>query len=137
MARQPVVRVVVDASVLVAIAFNEESAEQLEARLAGATVHAPMLLKYELAQAAVTKARRDKTRASEFMRMLAAALDGRRRIRWHEVNPTDVALLASVTGLSAYDAAYMWLAGSLGAELVTLDKKLAAATGFEVESIPQ
>jgi predicted nucleic acid-binding protein len=35
--------------------------------------------------------------------------------------------MAKATGLSAYDASYLWLAGTLDADLVTLDKKLAAA----------
>jgi predicted nucleic acid-binding protein len=35
--------------------------------------------------------------------------------------------LAVMTGLSAYDASYLWLARRLGAELVTLDKQLAKA----------
>ena len=35
--------------------------------------------------------------------------------------------LAEATGLTAYDASYLWLARSLGGELVTLDLKLAAA----------
>ena len=39
---------------------------------------------------------------------------------------TDVVLIAQATGLTAYDASYVWLAGSLGADLVTLDKQLAA-----------
>jgi len=30
--------------------------------------------------------------------------------------------LAATTGLTAYDASYLWLAGQLGAELVTLDR---------------
>jgi predicted nucleic acid-binding protein len=33
--------------------------------------------------------------------------------------------LATATDLSVYDASYLWLARSLGAELVTLDRKLA------------
>ena len=35
--------------------------------------------------------------------------------------------LAERTGLTAYDASYLWLARELKAELVTLDRKLAAA----------
>ena len=35
--------------------------------------------------------------------------------------------LAATTGLTAYDASYLWLARQLGAELVTLDKQLAKA----------
>jgi hypothetical protein len=35
--------------------------------------------------------------------------------------------LAAATGLTAYDASYLWLARELGAELVTLDRRLANA----------
>ncbi|WP_254065926.1 type II toxin-antitoxin system VapC family toxin [Acidisoma sp. L85] len=35
--------------------------------------------------------------------------------------------LASETGLTAYDASYLWLARQLKAELVTLDRQLAHA----------
>lgn len=35
--------------------------------------------------------------------------------------------LAETTGLTAYDASYLWLAQQLGAGLVTLDKQLAKA----------
>ncbi len=35
--------------------------------------------------------------------------------------------LAAATGLTAYDASYLWLARQLGAELVTLDRQLARA----------
>ena len=128
-------RVVVDSSVLSAIAFSEKGSERLAERLAGASLHAPVLLKYEMTQVAVTKARKDRSTAPQIFDRLRTVLDRRRGIHWHDVSPTDVALLASVTGLSAYDATYMWLAGSLGADLITFDKKLAAAAGFEVESM--
>ena len=36
-------------------------------------------------------------------------------------------MLANATGLTAYDASCLWLAASLGADLVTLDRRLAAA----------
>ena len=35
--------------------------------------------------------------------------------------------LALATGLTAYDASYLWLTRKLGAELVTLDQQLARA----------
>lgn len=38
-----------------------------------------------------------------------------------------VASLALETGLTAYDASYLWLAKQLRVELVTLDKQLARA----------
>jgi predicted nucleic acid-binding protein len=39
--------------------------------------------------------------------------------------------LAETSGLTAYDASYLWLAQRLGGELVTLDRQLAAAAGAE------
>jgi hypothetical protein len=38
-----------------------------------------------------------------------------------------VLTLAAATGLTAYDASYLWLARRLGAKRVTLDRQLAAA----------
>ena len=91
---------------------------------------APELLRFELASTAVKKARRHPALAPQIFARLAEALSNLRRIQWHDVDPVDVALLARVTGLSAYDASYVWLAGRLEADLVTLDKKLVTATGL-------
>jgi predicted nucleic acid-binding protein len=44
----------------------------------------------------------------------------------HTVNANAVVYLADKMGLTAYDASYLWLARRLDAELVTLDRKLAA-----------
>ncbi len=119
-------RVVVDASALAALAFNEPRADEVARRLDGATVHAPTLLVYELTNVAWKKARRDGVQAPAILRALGEALDGC-GITWCSVPAADVALVSLATGLSAYDAAYMWLAGFLGADLVTLDKRLAEA----------
>ena len=119
-------RVVADASALGALIFNEGDAAKIETRLHGSTVCAPELLKLELANIALKKARRNPARAAELFNRLKAFLDRPRRIQWHDVNPVDVAILAHLTGLSAYDASYLWLAGWLEADLVTLDKRLAA-----------
>jgi hypothetical protein len=58
---------------------------------------------------------------------LNKALDPRRGIEWHDVDHPGVVLIAQETGLSTYDATYVWLAGWLGADLVTLDKRLSNA----------
>ena len=126
--------VVVDASAMAAVIFREEGHEDVVSRLRGASLAAPELLKSELTQVALTKARRYPRLAAEIFSRLEVFLDPRRGIRWHDVPPVDVALLAQVTGLSAYDATYMWLAGWLEADLVTLDRRLSGATGFPAES---
>jgi predicted nucleic acid-binding protein len=40
---------------------------------------------------------------------------------------------ARLTGLTAYDASYLWLAGWLEADLVTLDRRLAAVVELDSE----
>ena len=111
-------RIVVDASALAADVFNEEGAEHVAQKLSGAIVYAPELLRFQLASAAVKKARRHPEHAPRIMERLSGALEGPQQIRWHDVHPVDVAMLAQLTGLSAYDASYLWLAGWLD---VTLD----------------
>ena len=126
--------VVVDASTLATLLFDEDGAGAIAERLDGARLHAPALLRFELANTALKKARRHPAHAPEIFARLSDGLANLTGITWHDVNPGDVALLAHVTGLSAYDASYVWLAGWLEANHVTLDKKLAAATGFASEA---
>ena len=118
-------RIVADASAIAAMVFNEEAGERIRAKLHGAAVCAPELLKSELANVALRKARRNPERAAELFGRLDEFMRRQQAIHWHDVNQTDVAILGSLTGLSAYDATYLWLAGSLEAELVTLDPRLA------------
>ena len=47
-------------------------------------------------------------------------------ISFDPVDFGSVLRLAIETGLTAYDASYLWLSRHLGARLVTLDRKLAA-----------
>ena len=118
---------VVDASALAAVTFGEPSSDHWEAMLDGVVLHAPTLLRYEMTNAAYKKCRADPSRAREIVTTLSLALDPRRRIIYHDPDPTDVVLLANATGLSPFDASYLWLAGFLGADLVTADQQLAAA----------
>jgi predicted nucleic acid-binding protein len=44
-----------------------------------------------------------------------------------EVDHGETIMLAEQSGLTSYDASYLWLARKTGAELVTLDRQLEAA----------
>jgi predicted nucleic acid-binding protein len=121
-------QLVVDASALAALVFGEPKAAAIEDYLDGATVYAPTLLQFELASVAWKKLRQRPSEAVGILTALGLALDERANITWRSVQPVDVLLTAHAAGLSVYDASYLWLAGSLGAELVTLDTRLAAAS---------
>jgi predicted nucleic acid-binding protein len=122
-----VTRVVVDASVLAAVAFGEPDASAWTRRLEGTTVFAPRLLQYELQSVARKKCRRHPEQASQIVSALAAALDTSLGITWINPDPADVVLLAHATGLTAYDASYLCAAAMTGADLLTADEDLAAA----------
>jgi predicted nucleic acid-binding protein len=117
--------IVVDASALAALAFGEADGPAVERRLAGRALRAPSLLWYEMANVCVTKMRRQPQDADRLRDRLSRARD--LRIQIHQVPPLAAVAVAEETGLSAYDAAYLWLARHLGADLVTLDERLAAA----------
>ena len=119
-------RVVADASALAAGVFDEPGSEALDAHLEHAQIFAPAILQFELANVALKKMRKNPAAGVAILSALRAAMDDG-GIQWTDVNLVDVVLVAEATGLTPYDASYLWLAGSLGADLVTLDKRLAAA----------
>ena len=116
---------VVDASALAALLFGEPEAETIAARLTGARLAAPSLLEYELSNVYLTKIRRQPGQRAT----LRAAFDlaDRLKIETVAVDQGSVLDLAEATGLTAYDASYLWLARMLSGELVTLDRRLSAA----------
>jgi predicted nucleic acid-binding protein len=122
-----VTRVVIDTSVLAAVTFGEPDADAWARRLDGAAVFAPRLLQYELQSVARKKCEKHPRRVREIVSALARALDPATGITWVDPDPADVVLLANQTGLTAYDASYLYLTGLLGADLATADKRLAAA----------
>jgi predicted nucleic acid-binding protein len=113
---------VVDASALAALLFGEPEAEDVARRLDGARLGAPGLLDFELANVCVVKCRRHPHQREA----LLVAFQLRHRLAIQEIAVDHAAVLeiALATGLTAYDASYLWLARQLGAELVTLDKRL-------------
>jgi predicted nucleic acid-binding protein len=120
-------RIVVDASALAALVFQEPGGDAIRERLDGATVYAPSLLRFELANTAWKKIKRHPADAAKIIAALGIALDDRSGLIWQDIDPADTVLFAHATGTTAYDASYLWLAASLGADLVTLDERLAKA----------
>lgn len=114
---------VVDASAVGAILFNEPDGATIRAHIRGESVIAPELIDYELANICVKRLRRYRSEVSETL-VVFDELGALPITRVH-VPPKDAAELAVRTGLSAYDAAYLWLALSNDVELVTLDHRLA------------
>ena len=118
-------RIVVDASAFAAVVFQEPGFETISRKLDRAEVFAPRLLQYEMTNTAWKKATREPSKTAPIFAALAHGLDNRYGIVWCDIDAADVAVIAHATGLTGYDAAYVWLAGSLGADLVTLDRQLA------------
>jgi predicted nucleic acid-binding protein len=116
---------VVDASALAALLFGEPEAEAIAERLDGARLVAPGLLPFELANVCLVKCRRH---ADAREALLAGfKLGDRLGVQEIAVDHNAVVALGLETGLTAYDASYLWLARQLGADLVTLDKALDRA----------
>ncbi|GEM_PF-385933 len=115
---------VIDASALAALAFTEARADEARRAVAGQTLHAPLLLAYELTHVAQKKALADPAQAPQFLSMLANALNA--DIRWVDVDHLRTFELANATGLSSYDAAYVRLARALSIPLITFDRRMRA-----------
>ena len=115
--------VVVDASAIGAIMFEEPEGATLAAYLDGQTLLAPTLIDLELSNLAVKKARKSPDQLPPIFLSLQAALA--LPISRIAVPGAEAFALAAETGLTAYDASYLWLARSRDAELVTLDSELA------------
>lgn len=115
---------VIDASALAALVFDEPEGERIAAAIQGCDLIAPALLSYEMANVCLVKIRR---RSAPRDALLAAlALPGL-RVETITVDHGAIVPLAEATGMTTYDASYLWLARELGATLVTLDRQLAEA----------
>ena len=116
---------VVDASALAAILFGEPEAEAAAAQIGDSRLVAPALLGFELANVCLVKCRRHPEQRNNLI--AAFALRARFGVEEVAINHGEALALADAVGLTVYDASYLWLADKLGAELVTLDKRLARA----------
>lgn len=115
---------VVDCSVLAALLFAEVNRDTAVQRMAGRQLHAPFLLDFEITSVALKKWAQGWPEDS-----IEAALDdfGQQDIELHRTDVRGQLELALQYELSAYDAAYLWLAAELRAPLVTFDRRLGEA----------
>jgi predicted nucleic acid-binding protein len=116
---------VVDASAVAAVLFVEPGADTVAGRIEGFELACPTLLPYEVASVCGKKIRRQPNLRRELLRSLLNL--ARMGITEHAVPPTDAVDLAQRLELTPHDAAYVWVARFLDAELVTLDRKLDRA----------
>jgi predicted nucleic acid-binding protein len=116
---------VVDASAIVALLFNELTREGVAFRLRAATLHAPNLIGFEVANACLKKIRAAPGEREALLE--AFSLLDALSLSLETVDLEVAVALAEQTKLSLYDASYLGLARALDAELVTLDEKLARA----------
>jgi predicted nucleic acid-binding protein len=116
---------VVDASAVAAVVFDEPEGATIVRRLNGIALCAPRLFELELANAACSKIRRARASTDELLANLADA--DRLGVTLLDPPVGDVLDLALSTGLTPYDASYLWLAMAFDVPLVTLDKELGRA----------
>lgn len=120
---------VVDASALAAIAFAEPGAEHVIDQIDGHRLHAPALVIFEVMNVAWKRAKKQPRATALFLEALEV-LQGL-SLRFRGIDQDAVVKLGLETGLTAYDASYLWLSRALRMPLVTLDKELGAhATTF-------
>jgi predicted nucleic acid-binding protein len=123
---------VVDCSVLSSAIFEEESRDVALDLLKGKALHAPYLLEHELVSVAFKKQKQGwPSEAIE----LALAGQSQLDIALHRTDIEAQHALAVRYKLSAYDAAYLWLAAELKAPLATFDEKLAKAASAHLSSL--
>ncbi len=126
--RQPLV---VDCSLIAAALFQESERDQAEARMSGCELHAPALLDFEIASVAVRKLRLGRGDVAEAGLTRYSGLS----IVMHGADLLGVLAVAERYALSAYDAAYLWLAAALKAPLATFDRKLGEAAQLHLRSL--
>jgi predicted nucleic acid-binding protein len=123
--------VVVDCSVVAGFVFREPSMAQAHAKMDGRDLKGPHLLPIEIASVALKKHKLGFAEmATEGMEAFLSL-----SIELCPVKPGQVLALALRYGLSAYDAAYLWLAAELKCPLATFDEKLGRAAQTHLSTI--
>ena len=113
----------VDCSVIAALLFAEPRADEARTMIANRNLHAPTLIDYEIVNVATRKAN------VGFESQVEAALGhyAGLAIDFHAIDLAETLAIARRYAISAYDAAYLWLAGFLKTPLATFDARLGKA----------
>jgi predicted nucleic acid-binding protein len=119
---------VADASVLAALIFEEPRADEAERLIGTASLFEPALLASELASVCRKKAQRHVDLQAQLLASLEIGLS--MDIEWVEVDHVAVVETALVTGLTTYDATYLWLARILQAPLLTFDEQMKRSNAW-------
>jgi predicted nucleic acid-binding protein len=114
---------VVDASVLAAFAFNEPRAGEAAELIEGFNLYAPELLPYELCSVARAKSSQSRSHAAQISAAMEVALSIDMTLV--KVPLTELLALALETGLTVYDAAYLYVSRTLKCPLLTFDVRLS------------
>ncbi|MCI0813004.1 MAG: type II toxin-antitoxin system VapC family toxin [Chloroflexi bacterium] len=117
---------VIDASVAGAIVFREPRRPEALSLVRRVRIFAPNLLPYELVSIARTKTVREPDTAADVALFLSTALD-EIDVILVPVDFSETLRLALETGLSTYDASYLFVSLMLDALLVTFDNRLKQA----------
>ena len=112
---------VVDASAVAALLFGEPQGAKVAEALQERELIAPTLLRYELGSVCLKKRKLYPDQRDALL--LALSLLDRMNVREATVREREVVELAEREELTYYDAAYLWLAQEVGADLITLDTR--------------
>lgn len=123
---------VVDCGAICAVLFDEPGRDEATRRMAGHTLHAPQLLDTEFANVALQKSRRGFPEDA-LQQALSDWHSG--PVALHRIDAAAACRLGLQLGLTAYDAAYVWLAAELKAPLLTFDRRLAEAARIHLASL--
>lgn len=113
---------VIDASAIVSVGFREATADGMRRLARGQDLHAPRLLWEEVANSAWKKVRATPADTDPLLQQWRDLRDV--PVTLHEVELASVLTLAIETGLTVYDACYLWLAEHLDTLVITLDERL-------------
>jgi predicted nucleic acid-binding protein len=117
--------------VIAGLIFQEHWQAEAQARITDRSLHAPHLLDAEIAQVALKKYRAGATELA----VAGLAEYSEMMILTHPVKAAESFELATRYSLSAYDAAYLWLAAKLKAPLATFDAKLGEAARVHLATL--
>jgi len=113
---------VMDTSALAAVIFHEPEAISVEKRLKNGIWFSPTLIDYEIGSVLLKKLKLYPEKRQALMLCHDAFLD--LPLERVETPIDSVIPIAEKHDLTIYDACYLWLAETLKAQLITLDKKL-------------